>query len=199
MKTPGTARPGTLAEHAKEQAELVARLTEAAEDYRSMGTRGHAGLGGWCISVGNRYAGLVDAFLGCPEEPQGQEKKQRTPEAAGGQGVDRYAALGELGFPLLKWGEKTASQWERYYKFDCIGDYWRWAYRVQGSGCQAQKPRRERPWGIWETIRDKYPNEAHQENARKERIAQHRKGHGSARPVVEGVEESGNDSGGPGG
>lgn len=50
----------------KELSELLALLTAAREDYRSMAT-GHAGLSGFCISMGERHARHIDAIFAPPK------------------------------------------------------------------------------------------------------------------------------------
>lgn len=53
----------------KEHSELLAWLAEAREDYRSMGT-GHAGLGGFCISIAARFENASSRIFNPPTAQQ---------------------------------------------------------------------------------------------------------------------------------
>lgn len=52
---------------------LLAELTAAREAYAEMAS-GHAGLGGFCVSIANRYGKAIDSIFNPPVPELGQAK-----------------------------------------------------------------------------------------------------------------------------
>lgn len=68
------------------QAELLAKLTDAREDYRAMAAQGHQGLAGWCIARACKIDAQLDKFFR-PAGAQGQEQEAgKTGKQATGAG-----------------------------------------------------------------------------------------------------------------
>jgi hypothetical protein len=86
--------------------------------------------------------------------------------------ANMYKALATLDYPLEQWGQFTEWQRERY-GFKIQDDYWKWAYKVTGSGCVSRKPVRDTIMRF--TIRGKYPTQEHERERLQEQITNHRK------------------------
>lgn len=82
-----------------------------------------------------------------------------------------YRTLGMLGYNLKQWGQLNTAERRQFSELESV--YWKQAYQLQGSGCNARKPYRHSMCS-W-TIRGKYPTPAHEANYQAERVAEHRR------------------------